>query len=231
MSVIAPTSEHRMTHARCETLPLRPPPSRLARARALAIVTIVAVLAGCATTGGRVREQLDTTTGMTVTSDARPIVYAKTEARYSRSARDYVYLGPVETNRQGVRDYYLWVGIGTTIDRGYLAPPLELPDTLYGQIGGEFMEFPLRQWEDIFPVSRRTAVYAPGVAMQTQLAARVTLYQLQLLARAAPSSVRLGTNGTTTQPYVRWDDAEPWRGFLVEIGADAPVVDGSDDRR
>jgi hypothetical protein len=222
-----------MTHVHCEIQPPQPlrPSPRPARARRLVILTMAAALAACAGAGGRVREQLDTTTGMTVTSDAEPIVYAKTEARYSRSARDYVYLGPVETNRQGVRDYYLWVGIGTTLDRGYLAPPLELPDTLYGQIDGEFMEFPLRPWDEIFPVSRRTAVYETGVTMQAQLAARVTLYQLQLLARAAPSSVRLGTSGTTTQPYVRWDDAEPWRGFLVEVGGAAPVAATSDDRR
>lgn len=220
------------------SFPVRHTPTRprrlLPRARALALASralaaaVAAALVACAGGGGRVREQLDTTTGVTVTSDAEPIVYAKAEARYSRSARDYVYLGPVETNRQGVREYYLWVGIGTTLDRGFLAASLELPDALYGRIDGEFMEFPLRSWEALLPSSRRTAVYETGVRLQTQLAARVTLYQLQLLARAAPASIRLGTGGTTTQPYTRWDDADPWRGFFVQIGAVDPVAATAD---
>lgn len=197
--------------------------------RLAALVVLATAVAGCQSVGGRVREQLDSTTGMTVTSDAEPIVYAKTEARYSRSARDYVFLGPVETNRQGVRDYYLWVGIGTTLDRGYLAPPLALPDTIYAQVDGEFMEFPLRPWEDIFAVTRRTAVYETGVPIQSQLAARVSLYQLQLLARAVPTAIRLGTAGATTQPYARWDDRPPWRGFLAQVGAGGPIAARSDE--
>lgn len=208
------------------TVPVFEPPTcklRLA-ARILALVVLGGTVAGCQGARGRVKEQLDATTGMSVTSDREAIIYAKTEARYSRSARDYVYLGPVETNHQGVREYYLWVGIGTTLDRGYLAPPLELPDTLYARVDGELMEFPLRPWEEVLTVTRRRAVYRAGVPIQTQLAARVTLYQLELLARATPPSIRLGTGGTTAQPFGRWDDKPPWRGFLARVGATQPVA-------
>ncbi len=85
-----------------------------------ASMIVAAGLAGCA--GGGRLEQLDEQSGATIVRGPAVLVYARTEPRYSRSARDYVYLGPVETNRQGVREYFLWVGVATTIDRGFIAP-------------------------------------------------------------------------------------------------------------
>ena len=37
--------------------------------------------------------------------------------RFSHAARDYLYLAPVEANEAGKRKHYLWVGLGTTVDR------------------------------------------------------------------------------------------------------------------
>jgi len=82
---------------------------------------LAACVAACAGQSALL-ETLDERTGMTIVRSREPLVFARTEPRYSRSARDYVYLGPLATNRQGVREHYLWVGIATTLDRGFIAP-------------------------------------------------------------------------------------------------------------
>ena len=97
------------------------------RSRWLAVAAL-ALLAACQHGGVVSRERLDEKSGVTIIADTLPIVFARTETRFSRSGRDYLYLGPVETNRQGLREYYLWVGVASTLDRGYIAPESALPD-------------------------------------------------------------------------------------------------------
>jgi hypothetical protein len=160
------------------------------------------VLAACS--GGAPLERLDERTGITLTTGSEALVFARTEARYSRSARDYLYLGPVETNRQGVREYYLWVGIATTLDRGFLAPPAPPPRTLYVTVGGEPIELPLRAWTELVPIGGREPVYATAVPVHAELAARVTLQQLALFAAEPLSSVAVAGDGAGPLTYARW---------------------------
>ena len=173
-----------------------------------------ALAAGCH--GGAGLARLDEKTGITVVTDRAPIVFARTEARYSRSQRDYLYLGPVETNRQGLREYYLWVGVGTTIDRGYFAPPAATPQTLYVDVRGEVMELKLLPWQEREPALAH-ALYKTPVQLRSQLAARVTLNQLDILAHESIESVRVTSSGGSagdTERYTRWDAAPTWPKFF-----------------
>jgi len=176
------------------------------------------VLAACQGGGGAgARERLDESSGITLRTDAEAIVFARTETRYSRSGRDYLYLGPVEANRQGTREYYLWVGVGTTLDRGYLAPPGESPDTLYLEVDGELMELKLRPWSEREPRLGAAPVYRTSVQLQSELAARVTLDQLTLLGGAALRSLRVADRDGNARIYFRWDDAQNWPSFLGPV--------------
>ncbi len=177
-----------------------------------------ALLAGCQGPSMlAVNEHLDTASGVTLLSADKAIVFARTESRYSRSARDYIYLGPVETNRQGKRDYYLWVGIATTLDRGFVAPLVSLPETLILDVHGELME--LGQWPERVPGLQRVEMYKPTVAIQAELVARVTLYQLDLLAAERLDSIRVTDGEGRTRRYSRWDDQAAWPGFLSAVAA------------
>ena len=178
---------------------------------------LAAVLAGCA--GGGRLEQLDEQSGATIVRGPAVLVYARTEPRYSRSARDYVYLGPVETNRQGVREYFLWVGIASTIDRGFVAPEAEVPRTLYVEVRGEPIELPLRAWHELVPTGIKKPMYSTTVPVRGELAARVTLQQLALIGGASPDSVGLATgdNGAP-RTFVRWDGVANFDGFLAVVG-------------
>ena len=178
---------------------------------------LAAVLAGCAA-GGRL-EQLDEQSGATIVRGPAVLVYARTEPRYSLSARDYVYLGPVETNRQGAREYFLWVGVATTIDRGFIAPEAQEPRTLYIEVRGEPIELPLKAWHELVPTGLKKPMYSTTVPLRQELAARVTLQQLALIGGASPGSVSLATGETgAARTFVRWHGAANFDEFIAAVG-------------
>ena len=196
--------------------------------RATAFVTTIVLAAsavvGCAHDGGLI-ERLDEH-GVTITRDTAPLVFARTEGRYSRSARDYLYLGPVETNRQGIRDYYLWVGIATTLDRGFIAPTVEIPHMLYLNVQGEPIELPLRPWSEVLRDGGLEPLYETAVDTDSALAARVTLQQLELFAAEPLVSVTTATKAGDTREYFRWEERQGWLDFIAALAgrAGAPAT-------
>jgi len=169
-------------------------------------------------------EHLDESTGMTFSSATEPMVFAREAGQYSRSARDYLYLGPLETNRQGTREYFLWVGVATTLDRGYLAPTSEAPDVLYIFVRGELMEFKLIPWSESIPSPDATRVYGTKVDLQTQYVARVTVDQLELFAASQIDAIQLGRADGPTQRYSLWQTNQSWGNFLRLVAESASPV-------
>jgi hypothetical protein len=188
--------------------------------RIASIATLVS-LAACASQTRVVRERLDEASGTTVLAGAEPMVFARTQPQYSRSGRDYLYLGPVETNRQGVHEYYLWVGVATTLDRGYLVPPVGEPERLFVDIAGEPMELVLLPWREREPGLRDARVYGTPVRLGAELAARVTLDQLLKLASEPLQAVRVVDRDGATRAYYRWQEGSDWPAFLAAAGAAA----------
>jgi hypothetical protein len=181
----------------------------------LVFVPVLALLSACTIAGNDRLERLDERAGVMLTRAREPLVFARTEPRYSRSARDYLYLGPVETNRQGVREYFLWVGIATTLDRGFIAPPAELPSTLFVTIEGEPIELPLERWHDVVRTEIKEPVYATAVPIGAELAARVTLHQLGLLEAARLETVTVAAEPAGTgRAYRRWHRTVSFGDFL-----------------
>lgn len=190
---------------------------RVRSTTSLVSLIVVAVIAGCA--GGGRLEQLDEQSGATIVRGPAVLVYARTEPRYSRSARDYVYLGPVETNRQGVREYFLWVGVATTIDRGFIAPEALEPRTLYVEVRGEPIELPLKAWRELVPTGLKKPMYSTTVPVREAFAARVTLQQLALIGGASPPSVSLATGeNSAPRTFVRWNGAANFDEFIAAVG-------------
>jgi len=175
-----------------------------------------ASLAACS--GTPIVERLDERAGMTLTSAREPLVFARTDPRYSRSARDYLYVGPFETNRQGAREYHLWVGVATTLDRGFVATPEELPQTLYVTVDGEPIELELKPLDEVVRLTIEAPIYATAVRLKAAVAARVTLQQLQLLAAAAIDEVTVATPGERSlRTYLLWTGGEALPEFLAAV--------------
>jgi hypothetical protein len=196
-------------------MPARYVPSTLA---GIASIAILAALAACGSQTRVVRERLDELSGTTVLAGADPMVFARTEPQYSRSGRDYLYLGPVETNRQGSHQYYVWVGVATTLDRGYLVPPAGEPDRVFIDVAGEPMELVLRPWSEREPNLRDARVYRTPVRLGAELAARVTLDQLVKLANEPLQTVRVVDHDGATRAYYRWQEGSDWPAFLAAVG-------------
>ena len=196
------------------------------RSNSLALTTLVLCvtsLIGChGTLNQRTSEKFDRSTGMTLLTADAPMAFARTEGQYSRSARDYVYLAPVETNRQGTRDYYLWVGVATTLDRGYLAPSAETPNAIIVDLKGELMEFKLKPWSERVPNIESMRLYRTSVEVRNQLAARVTLHQLELLSGETIESLRVASADGRTRQFQLWQDTQSWGNFLREMEHPSP---------
>ena len=173
-------------------------------------------LLGCQSLPSRsASDRLDPRTGVTVSTADDVLVFARTEGRYSRSARDYLYLGPVALNRQGLREYFLWVGVATTLDRGYLAPEREMPATLHLMVHGEPMEFGLRPWDEIAPGLSANSSYETSVKLQRELGVRVTRDQLRLLEEARAESLRSTDSQGGTKLYQAWRSQVHWSESLA----------------
>jgi hypothetical protein len=165
-------------------------------------------------------ERLDERAGIVLLRAREPLVFARTEPRYSRSMRDYLYVGPVETNRQGVREYYLWIGVATTLDRGFIAPITKPPSTLYITVQGEPIELALEPWHDLVRTASVAPVYDTAVPVRAELAARVTLHQLSLLDSAHPESVAVDAEAEgAARAYRRWERSASFEDFLDNVTA------------
>lgn len=85
------------------------------------------LLAGCATPGEPVVENLDETTGVTVMRLAEPVELVAGPSP-NRDQDPFAFVGPFETNRQGARASFLWIGLpvkGTGLVRcGTLSVPI-----------------------------------------------------------------------------------------------------------
>jgi hypothetical protein len=150
-------------------------------------------------------ERLDERAGLMLSRAGEALVFARTERRYSRSGRDYLYIGPVEVNRQGVREYFLWVGVASTLDRAFIAAPAAAaPRTLVIVVDGEPLELPLLPWHELVRTSEVRPVYATAVPLSVELGARVTLQQLALFDRAPLEAVAVETGGGTPRSFGRW---------------------------
>jgi hypothetical protein len=178
---------------------------------------LVGLLPAACQSGGGVVERLDRDSGLTIVTDPEWLVFARTEGRYSRSARDYVYLAPMEINERGARQYYLWVGIASTIDRPFLEASIMTPDTLFLELAGAPVEFELKPWDEALPPLSAFEAYDAPVTPTIVLVARITVDQLLLLAGQELPGIRVAARDAPSTEYVLWEQRSPWTTFANYI--------------
>ena len=148
--------------------------------------------------------------GLTVSTLSAAITLARPVRTLAAGARDYAYIGPVEINSMGHRDYYLWVGLASTVDREFVGFVPDSAVALLFVVDKEPMILPLRQWDrqlDESPYHGTAPVYET-------LAAPTTLDQIHRIATATSVELHVVADSQTAARYRHWDGHwDAWADF------------------
>ena len=164
-----------------------------------------ASMSGCAA-NTNVTSRLDSN-GLTVVTLDEPIVLARPVRQLAAAARDYAYLGPVEINRMGNRDYFLWVGLASTIDRELVGVSPADVQELAVLIDGSPMLLPLAHWA----ADLEQSPYETTAPLYATFAAHASLDQIRRISSAESVEVHLVSASGTTRRYQKWQgDWSSW---------------------
>jgi hypothetical protein len=177
---------------------------------------LAATITACAGSTPVIQESLDSGSGVTVLRSTAPMIFFHDNSGYAAHARDYIYAGPIEVNRMGVRSHYLWLGIWSTMrDDGRLSDDRAGFDDVILFVDGEPFPLELAGWT-LDSIGVTEPVYVKPVASAADAYYHVTLDQLRLLAVAQRIELRVGT--ARPMHYQLWDQQGPARDALVEFG-------------
>ena len=171
-------------------------------------MSIAALMIGCSTEP-ITTSRLDSS-GLTIVTHDDVIMVARLARKLSAGARDFAYIGPVEINRMGHRDYYFWIGLASTVDRELvgLAPANAVALALV--VDDEPMIMPLSEWDtslDIPPYKSSLPVYET-------LMASTSLDQIHRIAEAESIEIHMIGDTDSAFLYQAWHGAwSTWSEF------------------
>ncbi len=130
------------------------------------------------------------------------MVLYRDNSAYAAHARDFVYLGPVEVNNMGSYDYFLWLGVWSTMRDERRADKRDGFETVVLIADGEPIPLEFAGWTlDSIGVTK--PVYVKPVAGAADAYYRVTIDQIRLIAVANEIDLRVGGAGAVS--YGMWD--------------------------
>ncbi|MEO8465212.1 MAG: hypothetical protein ABI640_07705 [Gammaproteobacteria bacterium] len=181
----------------------------MATRHAFTVAAFAALLAGCAAEAP-LKSTLDEKGRTWVSADAL-VTLASATPNLSNAARDYLYLAPIEINTTGVRRHYLWVGLGSTVDRKWQSSVPANATSVVLAPDGLNVTLPLTAWDAELPLSMYSTP-APVYQMQR---APISLDQLERLARAGAVEVLVVAADGSTATYTLWNGAwAAWEPFV-----------------
>lgn len=183
------------------------------------LAVVILMVTGCAA-----REPLnswfDTDSALTYSALHEPLVLARPVNRVTVAGRDYAYLGPIDINRMGRRDYYLWIGMASTVDRALLDEARPQAANLVLIVDGVPMDFPLAPWNsglEALPYPVTTPVYEAFVA-------RASLDQIKRIAAAESVGVQFALDDGHASTYDLWSgNWLDWSSFTDRVEDPRPV--------
>jgi hypothetical protein len=168
-----------------------------------------------------VYEYLDEQTAATVTTALEPLVFARERSDLAVNARDYVSLVPIEVNRSGVRRYYWFGYLWSTIDRRNGETPLAQGDQLVLLADGRPIALPaaassMRELGIARPPLKRPGRAAVALLLQADPDS------VTFAGHAAELSLTLIRNGQN-QDFELWrDEREDVTAFVTYLGVGSP---------
>ena len=177
-------------------------------------LALLAFFASACATREPINSWFDPDTALTYAALHEPLVVARPVDRLTVAGRDYAYLGPIDINRMGRRDYYLWIGMASTVDRALLDEARPQAATLVLVVDGVPMDFPLAPWHpglEALPYPTTTPVYATFVA-------RASLDQLERIAAATSVMVQFALDDGKASGYELWSGQWlDWTRFTARV--------------
>ncbi len=162
------------------------------------IVATAASLTGCVA-GSQLTSRLDSN-GLTIVTMDDPVILALPERQLAAAAQDFAYLGPVELNRMGHRDYFLWIGLASTIDRELFdASPAEA-QVVAVLIDGWPETLPLVDWA----ADLDQAPYETDAPLYRSVAAHASLDLIRRISTAETVEVNFVSASGVSRRYQKW---------------------------
>ena len=172
-------------------------------------LVVASTLTGCGVEPTR-EELFEEQIGLTWATMNEPIVLARNVPGFAVATRDYLYVGPVETNRLGTREHYLWIGAASTVDRELRGNTRPEAYSLLIVADGAPVTLNLEPWNPGF----NTEPYQSPVATTHHWGARVSMNQIQKIAQATTVEIRLASQSDELAPYELWHGSwQTWQGF------------------
>ena len=176
----------------------------------LPAICLVGLVSGCASTDP-IEPTLDQRTGISWFALSEPIAMAHGMPAVSTAARKYMYVGPVEMNRMGTRQDYLWLGMGSTLERVRVDAEQGVPAVLLLDVDGTPFELSLSDWDAEIP-------YAAPAPITRSLKARVTLDQIVKIAGAKHVQALMVMEDGKTESYEHWNGVwAAWTEFRTAV--------------
>jgi len=165
----------------------------------------LALLTSCAGNDTAVLQRLDPETGVTIKRASAPIVMYRDMSANSAFGRDYVYVGPIQVNNMGQREYFLWLGIWGSSDSAERGRKMDDFEAVVLYADGEPLSLEVKGWTP-GSIGVSEDVYVKPVASALDGYYRVTVDQMRLIAESRDLELRAGA--TRPQRYVPWDSPE-----------------------
>ena len=180
--------------------------------RLIGSVIIFGLVFGCASSP-ILGEKLDPLTSATLTFSSTPMVLYRDNPAHAAHARNYVSLGPLQVNRSGHYQYFVWLGIWNTNHTVSVEDGRDGFDSIVLFVDGEPLALKLTGWTPE-AIGASEPVYLPPVASALDAYYQVTADQIRLIANS--NDIQLRTTGFSPRAFELWDDqASAWDGLLA----------------
>lgn len=171
--------------------------------RFITIGLLIVGVAACSSSPARLVEKLDLRTGVTMTYSPTPMILYRDDPRHAANARNFVSLGPLQVNRSGSYQYFIWLGIWNTNHRVNETDGRDGFDSIILFIDGEPLTLDVSGWTPE-AIGASEPVYPQPVASAIDAYYRVTVDQIRLIAEA--EEVYLRTTGFSSRSFELWDE-------------------------